>query len=88
MCNTILRYKMDTLTLKVPDIIKEKLNTFAKRKGLSRSEIVRSALLEYFSHDDLDKEGTFFDLAKDLAGSLNGPSDLSKNKDYLDGYGK
>jgi len=79
---------MDTVTLKVPDVIKEKLNMVAKRKGLSRSEVVRSALLEYFSHDDLDKEGTFFDLATDLAGSLDGPSDLSTNKDYLDEYGK
>ncbi len=79
---------MDTLTLKVPDIIKKKLNMFAEKKGLSQSEIVRSALLEYFSQDDLDKEGTFFYLAKDLAGSLNGPSDLSTNKNYLDEYGK
>lgn len=79
---------MDTLTLKVPEIIKKKLNSFAKRKGLSRSEIIRSALLEYFSRDEFDKEGTFLDLSKDLAGSLEGPTDLSTNKKYLDGYGK
>ena len=79
---------MDTLTLKVPEILKKKLNSFAKRKGLSRSEIIRSALLEYFSRDEFEKEGTFLDLSKDLAGSLEGPTDLSANEKYLDGYGK
>lgn len=79
---------MDTLTLKIPDIIKEKLKTYSRHKGLSRSEIVRNALLEYFAKDGLEKQGTFYDLAKDLAGSANGPSDLSSNKKYLDGYGQ
>jgi len=78
---------MDTLTLKVPDIIKEKLNTYSRGKGLSRSEIIRNALLEYFARDDIETKGTFFDLSQDLAGSINAPSDLSLNKKYWDGYG-
>lgn len=79
---------MDTLTLKIPDVIKEKLKTYSRLKGLSRSEIVRNALLEYFDKDELEKQGTFYDLAKDLAGSINGSSDLSTNKEYLSGYGQ
>ena len=79
---------MDTLTLKIPVVIKEKLKTYSKRIGLSRSEIVRKALLEYFDKDGLDKQGTFYDLAKDLAGSVKGSSDLSTNTDYLSGYGQ
>ncbi|MCH7612874.1 MAG: ribbon-helix-helix protein, CopG family [Candidatus Marinimicrobia bacterium] len=79
---------MDTLTLKVPDIIKEKLKLISEKKGVSRSEIVRSALIEYFSNDDLDKKGSFLDLSKDLAGSVEGPSDLSTNKEFLKRYGK
>jgi predicted transcriptional regulator len=79
---------MDTLTLKISDGIKEKLKTYSRRKGLSRSEIVRKALLDYFEKDDLDKQGTFYDLAKDLAGSVKGPSDLSTNKEYLSEYGQ
>ena len=79
---------MNTLTLKIPDFIKEKLKSYSKRKGLSRSEIVRNALLEYFDRDDLEKEGTFYDLAKDLAGSVNGSVDLSTNKINLSGYGQ
>lgn len=79
---------MDTLTLKIPDIIKEKLKTYSKRKGMSRSEIVREALLEYFDKDEFEKQGTFYDLAKDLAGCVKGSSDLSTNKEYLSGYGQ
>ncbi len=79
---------MYTLTLKIPDIIKEKLKTYSKSKGLSKSEIVRKALLEYFEKDDFEKQGTFYDLAEDLAGSVEGPSDLSTNKEYLSEYGQ
>lgn len=79
---------METLTLKIPDVIKEKLKTYSKRKGLSRSEIVRNALVDYFSKNDLENQGTFYDLAKDLAGSVQGSADLSTNKEHLSGYGQ
>jgi len=78
---------VNTLTLKIPEGIKEKLNSYAKRKGLSRSEIVRNALLDYFDKDDLDRQGSFYDLAKDLAGSVSEKDDLSVNKEHLNGYG-
>ena len=79
---------MYTLTLKIPDIIKEKLKTYSKRKGLSKSEIVRNALLDYFDKDEFEKQGTFYDLAGDLAGSVKAEPDLSINKKYLSEYGQ
>ncbi len=79
---------MDTLTLKISSGLKEKLNVYSKRKGLSKSEIVRNALLDYFERDDLDRQGTFYDLAQDLAGSVTSKSDLSTNKEHLAGYGQ
>jgi hypothetical protein len=78
---------MDTLTLKIPEILKSKLNRYAKQKGLSRSEIVRKALSDFFSEGGV-RLGAFLDFSEDLAGSIEGPSDLSSNKKYLDGYGK
>lgn len=78
---------MDTLTLKIPNSIKEKLNSYSKRKGLNKSEVVRNALSEFLSKDE-EKQGTFYDLAKDLAGSVNGESDLSTNKIHFSEYGK
>ena len=79
---------MDILTLKIPEAINEKLKTYSRRKGLSKSEIVRSALLEYFDKDEFKRQGTFYDLAKDLAGSVEDSSDLSSNKEHLNGYGQ
>ena len=79
---------MDTMTLKIPDVMKEKLKKFSKKKGLSKSEIVRNALIEYLDKDDVIKKGTFMDLAMDLAGSIDEKPDLSTNKKYLEEYGK
>ena len=79
---------MKTLTLKLPEILEIRLNAFAKKNGLSRSEIVRRALLEYFSRDGATSSGSFLDLSRDLAGSIDGPSDLSTNKAHLERYGK
>jgi hypothetical protein len=79
---------MKTLTLKLPEILEAQLNILARKKGLSRSEIVRRALMEYFSRDDVNNSGSFLDLSRDLAGSIEGPSDLSTNKAHFERYGK
>jgi len=79
---------MNTLTLKISSGIKEKLKSYSKRIGLSRSEVVRNALIYYFEMNEQNNQGTFYDLAKDLAGSVKSASDLSTNKKYLSGYGR
>ena len=78
---------MNTLTLKVPELLNARLDTYAKKKGMTKSEIVRIALSEYFSKDDTQFEGSFLDMSKDLAGSVEAPEDLSENKQYFEGYG-
>ena len=79
---------MKTLTLKLPEILELKLNGIAHKSGLSRSEIVRNALTEYSSREDLNNSGSFLDLARDLAGSIEGPSDLASNKSHMEGFGE
>lgn len=79
---------MKTLSLKLPEILESQLDIFARKNGMSKSEMVRHALFEYFSREDVIRSGSFLDLARDLAGSIKGPSDLATNKDYLEGYGK
>ena len=71
----------------MPELLNTQLNSYAMKKGLSKSEIVRIALLEYFSKDDTRFKGSFLDLCEDLAGSIEAPYDISTNKKYLDGYG-
>lgn len=79
---------MSTITLKVPEVLNTQLNSYSRQKGLSKSEIVRIALNEYFSKDSTQSSSSFLDLSGDLAGSIEAPSDLSINKKYLEGYGK
>lgn len=79
---------MKTLTLKLPEVLEARLTTFARKNGQSRSEIVRRALAQYISRDDVNESGSFLDLSKDLVGCIEGPSDLSTNEAHLEGYGK
>ena len=79
---------MNTITLKVPEVLDTQLKSFSKKKGLSKSEIVRIALNEYFSKDGTRSSSSFLDSAEDLAGSIEASADLSVNKKYLEGYGR
>lgn len=78
---------MNTLTLKVPELLNARLSTYAREKGMNKSEIVRIALSEYFLKDDSKAEGSFLDLSRDLVGSVDACEDLSTNKNYFEGYG-
>ena len=79
---------MKTLTLKLPEILENRLSIMARKNGLSRSEVVRRALLEYFTRNTVNTPGSFLDLSHDLAGSIEGSADLSTNKAHFKGYGK
>lgn len=79
---------MKTLTLKLPEVLENKLNAFARKKGQSRSEIVRRALKQYLEDDNMDQSGTFLDLSRDVMGCIEGPEDLSSNPAHLKDYGK
>lgn len=78
---------MKTLTLKLPETLDTRLNTYARKKGLRKSEIVRLALTEYIAREDAGISGSFCDLSQDIVGSIEGPADLSSNKKYLKSYG-
>lgn len=79
---------MKTFTLKLPEILEIRLNALARKRAMSRSEIVRQALAEYLSRGDGGHSGTLQDLTQDLSGSIEGPPDLSTNKSYLKDYGQ
>lgn len=83
---------MTTLTLKLPKALDEKLTAVAKRRRASKTAIVRRALQEYLAQQ---KEATPTPLTvADLAGHLigcidvDGPTDLSTNKKYFEGFGE
>ena len=83
--NTIREVQMKTVTLKLPEILEKRLKIFSRKEAISQSEVIRRALLDYFSNGENAKLGSFLDLARDMVGSVEGHPDLSTNTAPLDG---
>jgi len=79
---------MKTLSLKLPELLFEQLASIAKKRGESKSALVREAIKLITGENHHLRNGSCLDIAKDLAGSVAGPKDLSSNKKHLRGYGE
>ncbi len=83
---------MRTLSIKVPETLDRDLTRLAERRGVSKSVLVRDAMGDLVARErsgaDRPPAGSFLARAEDLAGCVDGPEDLSSNKEYLDGYGQ
>jgi hypothetical protein len=79
---------MKTLTVKVPEDLDLKLAAAAAKRGESKSDLIRTALESIVNTNEAIIPNSCLDLAKDIVGSVEGPSDLSRNKKYLKGYGQ
>lgn len=78
---------MNTISLKVPKALNAKLAVTAKRRGASKSAIIREAIEDYFARTASPL--SVAELAKELIGCVDGgPPDLSYNKKHMKGYGK
>jgi Arc/MetJ-type ribon-helix-helix transcriptional regulator len=80
---------MTTLSVKVPPSLEAALRAASQRERLSRSELVRRALMAYMAQrPDEPAALSALDAAADLVGSLSaGPTDLASNPRHMDGYG-
>jgi len=80
---------MSTLSLKLPVGLNARLEAAARKKGRTKSEVAREALEAFLGAGAPSQGGgSCLDLARDLAGSVKGPGDLSYSKKHLRGYGK
>ncbi len=80
---------MSTITVKVPDIMSGALEAEAKKRHTSKSEVVRYCIETVLSGKQLKESPSFYDLTKDLCGKhKGGPSDISTNPKYMDGFGE
>ena len=80
---------MSTLSIKLPESLEHDLLQMSTQAHLSKSELVRRALVAYIGQL---KASTPFVSALDQAGDLvgcfaGGPEDLSSNPRHLDGFG-
>ena len=79
---------MNTVSLKMPETLAIRLENTARRKGVSKSTLIRDALEAYLQTDRAEGPESALSRAADLVGVLSGPGDLSVNKDYLWDFGR
>jgi Arc/MetJ-type ribon-helix-helix transcriptional regulator len=79
---------MKTITVKLPRPLGERLGRAVVRRRSTRSALVREAIEAYLASEGGSRAGSCFDLASDLAGSADGPADLSSNRRRMKGYGR
>ena len=76
---------MTTVSLKLPDELLRAVETEARRRGVSKSAVIRDELAARLRSTRRPRARvTCADLAGDLIGSVTGPADLSTNPRYLD----
>jgi hypothetical protein len=76
-----------TISLKLPAELHAKLVQLSHNRKLPKSQVVRAALEAYFNQTRGSKPSCA-QLAADLVGSLEGPSDLASHPKHLRGYGR
>jgi hypothetical protein len=72
-----------TLSIKLSRSLAMKVSAISRRRGVSKSDVVRDALEAYEP-----RTGSVTELAADLCGIVAGPRDLSTNSEHLADYGK
>lgn len=80
---------MKTTSLKIPEALEEKIERAVRRHRLTKSEIIRQALESFLREEPpAHPPNSALELLAELAGSLDGPPDLSTNEEHLEGYGR
>lgn len=79
---------MKTLSFKLPELLYKDLVSLAEHRGVSKSELIREALGSLFERQRAPSRGNALALLEDIAGSIDGPEDLSVNRAYLDDLGR
>ena len=79
---------MKTISLKLSDSLEKRVASEARKRGVSKSQLVRDSLESYLENGGALEGPSCYDLARDLAGSVEGPPDLSTNPKYLEDLGR
>jgi hypothetical protein len=78
---------MKAISLKLPDEVLGRLERMARRRGQSKSQVVRTALARFLDAEQAVQPGSALEAALPWAGCVEGPADLSTNRQYLEGFG-
>ncbi|MFZ4765243.1 MAG: hypothetical protein ACOYMN_09855 [Roseimicrobium sp.] len=79
---------METLSIKVPKEMKNRLRMVAKERKTTPSTLIKQALDDVMTREV--RPGSVYDMLKDLveSGPADGIADLSTNKKHLEGLGR
>lgn len=79
---------MSTVTIELPDTLKQRLDQEARRLRITPARLVRRTLEASLKNGTKQSGPTLFELTRDLCGSVTGgPRNLARNKRRLKGYG-
>jgi hypothetical protein len=79
---------VSTLTIQLPDELKERLTAEARRLRKRPAQLVQETLEARLQNGSQPSRQSIHDLSGDLCGSVTGgPHDLARNKRHLKGYG-
>lgn len=79
---------MKPVSLKMPRHLAREVSEAARRRGVSRSALIREALEAFLRTERSTPSVSALSRAADLAGAFAGPEDLSANPDYMRGFGR
>ena len=80
---------MQTISLKLPDALLRQLESEARLRRVTVSQLVRASLEKALAGGKEGAGVSCYDLARDLAGKVKGlPKDLATNPVYLKGFGQ
>lgn len=80
---------MTMISLKLPEPLARELELEARRRGVTKSALIRGAVERDLKGARTSKKPTCLDLAREFCGCVKGgPPDLSSNAKYMEGYGK
>lgn len=80
--------KLHTVSVKLPARLDDRLEEEARRRSTSKSELIRQAVATLIDRPRAAPPASFLARAQDLAGSIDGPEDLSTGPEHLEGYGR
>ena len=79
---------MKTVSCTLSAALDAQLTTLIRQRGTSKAAIVRAALEAYLTREGTPAGASVLDLVQDLGGCIEGPFDLSTQRETLDGYGQ
>ncbi len=81
---------MKVVSVEINEALSLRLEQAAEQRGQSEAALMREALERFLGEENAPPrdEPSALDLVRDLAGSWEGPGDLSTNPKYMEDFGK